>query len=216
LRKWLRCAASVICCALFASCAAAPAPPPQQAYLGPFHPIPNYPDEYQDSPRAGEAYVKCAELPDLRVSNCSVLATSGGDAFGRSVVELVTQPDYRVPPPPTGQHRGFHYVFMTFGKPGDDDPKALDISVSGAPATLPPGYRPAWATAPSSAENVVADCSIAADGTPHDCRVIRDDLTDDLGGAAEAWLAAPGVKYPPPSRSVGERRLVFVHFVRPS
>jgi hypothetical protein len=206
-----------ICCVLCSGCATPPRPAPAPAFL---HAVtqplnfPQYPVEYQDSPRVGQVYARCAVLPDRRLSDCTVLAQEGGEAFGKSTLAWLTAPDYRLPrrpPLPGDMHPSIHAFFITFTPPlqnfSEPVSQILSNRIAGGAAKFQPGYKD------DRAGSVVADCTILPDGRPQDCRIVPIGFAGVLIAPALEWLKGEEVRYqyvaPPLS---GPRRLVVVPF----
>jgi len=148
MAKWKPAGVAAVCCGLLTDCAA-PAPvlvSPPRSYLQPAllvhsHKFPEYPDVYQDTGRLGEVFASCQIRPDRRVTNCRVLAVEGGDAFGESVLDWVTYPDYRLPPTPPDRpdpRPGYHAFFVTFCPPTSGDIRA---PISGGEPTVSSNLR---------------------------------------------------------------------------
>jgi len=215
MAKWKPAGVAAVCCGLLTDCAA-PAPvlvSPPRSYLQPAllvhsHKFPEYPDVYQDTGRLGEVFASCQIRPDRRVTNCRVLAVEGGDAFGESVLDWVTYPDYHLPPTPPDRpdpRLGYHAFFVTFCPPTSGDIRA---PISGGEPTFPPTYD-----GPRAHVSVVADCAVGSEGRPDDCHIVSTGITSPLDAPALAWLSGSDVRYPTlPLKATGPRRLVSVPF----
>jgi len=93
-RGWLVLALAEIC---LVGCVTPPAAAPRvgaRTYGG-F--APQYPAEYQASPRIGKVKVRCQVLPDLQVRNCTAEPVQGGDGFVRTTLEWLASPAASAP-----------------------------------------------------------------------------------------------------------------------
>ena len=171
-----------------------------------FRHYPDYPDEYQDSGRVGEVLSRCDALPDLRVSNCRVVAVEGGEAFGRAVLAWLSAPDFRATPlPPNTQvlHPGSRDFFNQFSV---GSTAFSTMPISGSRPALPSAYH-----GPRKGE--LADCAIAADGRPNDCKIVEPEQGDPLAAPALSWLGSGQARYKTVSTEhAGARHLVSVPF----
>jgi protein TonB len=68
-----------------------------------------------DQEREGSADIECTILPDGHTSNCQLVSTKGGDAFGRAAMAYVVsaqyKPAFRNGKPITEEHHRLHIVF---------------------------------------------------------------------------------------------------------
>ena len=167
---------------------------------------PVYPAEYEDSGRSGEVASVCDYTADGSMTNCRILGVEGGDAFGPAVLAWLRQTP-----------RNFHMAHNFF----DPDQNYLITTLTagatpvfdGVPVAGGKPVFPLSLGAVSGTNKNIADCFIAADGSPHNCRILGGGGSHLFSDAALDWLRSGKVKFELASPdSAGKRHIFYVQF----
>jgi protein TonB len=78
---------------------------------------PGYPDQYEDSGKAGKVTVDCVIETDGRPTNCKVLGVTGGAAFGSQTMAWLQRVRYRPEVSGGVPRRSEHQWVVTFQAP---------------------------------------------------------------------------------------------------
>ena len=140
------------------------------------------------------------------MTHCRILGVEGGDAFGAAVLNWLRQ-----------KPRNFHVAHNFF----DPDHNFLitTLTVASTPefeGVPVAGGKPAFPLslgAVSGTNRSIADCFIAADGSPHDCRILDGGSKSLFSDAALEWLRDGHVRFEVASPDLaGKRHIFYVQF----